>query len=253
MRVYSFQVQDKDPECLTFGCVAESFEEAISKVEKSGYHSVLLMESRELTGYELDEVNDLDILANPFLGPDWLPIIDALAPLISRDGVGYMWGLNVVTAPYSWGHNEPGGEVEFLQAINEADGTLHLELGTSGISQSGNKRALDYLAFSGWQAPQNGLPLHFRVLEPGWNPKYALQVALQALTTVFNVTSTDIFKPDGLSIAGKLNRYQFDVGRWNGPFQIDGHAFAIKGHHVLSENEPDEETKHRVLKKAFSG
>lgn len=251
MKVYSFQVQDKDPECLTFGCVAECFEQAMLKVEKAGYSSVLLMEAGELSGFELDEVVDLDILANPFLGPEWLPIIDALAPRITRDGVGRRWGLNVVTAPYNWGYNEPGGEIEFLQAINEGDGSLHLELGTKDITTSGNQKALDYLAFSGWTEPKDGLPLHFKVLEPGWNLKYALQVALQAMTTVFNVTAQDIFKPEGLMIRGALDEDLFDWGVWNGPFDIQGWAFALKGFHELSLTEPDEETKARVRKRAF--
>lgn len=212
MKVYSFQIQDKDPECLTFGCIANTFEEAMEKAEKVGYKSLLLMETRDLTGIELDEVVDLEVLANPFLGPEWLPIIDLLAPRIRRDGVGKMWGLNVATAPYNWGHNEPGGEVQFLQAINEADGSLHLEIGTSEISSTNNKEALDYLAFSGWDPPQSGLPLHYKVLEPGWNPRYALHVALQALATVLNVTAQDIFMLEGISSTFIRNNELFDSG-----------------------------------------
>lgn len=251
MKVFSFQVQDKDPECLTFGCIAENFDDAISKAEKAGYSSLLLMEARELSGLELDEVVDLEVLANPFLGPEWLPIIDLLSPRIRRDGVGQMWGLSIATAPYNWGHNEPGGEVQFLQAINEADGSLHLEIGTSEVTRSNNKDALDYLAFSNWNPPQSGLPLHFKVLEPGWNPRYALMVAFQALSTVLNVTAHDIFMLEGISSSFVKNNDLFDVGRWNGPFQIQGIGFALKGIHELSENEPDEETKARVLANAF--
>lgn len=251
MKVYTFQIQDKDPECLTFGCLAETPFEARQKLNKAGYTQALILEARDLVGVELDEVVDLEVLANPFLGPDWLPIIDTLAPYIKRDGVGKSWSLDVATSPYNWGHNEPGGEVHFLQAMNEADGTLHLELGTSDLIRSGATKELHFLSFSGWNEPQDGLPIHFRAFEPGWNPRHALYVAFQAMTHVLNVTAHDIFMPQGVAFSAFIDSDQFDFGKWNGPFQLERTAFAYKGLHELSDTEPSQEIKDKVLARAF--
>lgn len=253
-QVYSFQVQDNDPESLTFGCIAESLGEAKAKGKRAGYSELLLLEVRNLMGVELDEVNDAEVLANPFLGPDWLPLIEAIAPNLTAEGVGKFWTLTIATPPFTWGYHKEGvpeGKTHFLQAINEADGSLHLELGTFGLIQEDNRPALRYLEFSGWNPPEEDLPIHYRILEPGWNPRHALQVSLQAMVQVFGVTPQDIFMPTGSAAKSIIDDPRFDVGRWHGPFQLQHPAYALKGLHELSWDEPDEATKERILNQVF--
>ena len=207
------------------------------------------------TGTPVVEVNDAEVLANPFLGPEWLPLIEAIAPNLKVDGVGRTWGLEICTAPYTWGYAKDGyggSGTQFLQAINEADGSLHLELGTYALIQSNDQAALKYLEFSGWNAPQEELPIHFRILEPGWNPRHALYVALQAMVHLFKVTSNDIFMPMGAAAKTIINDDRFDTGSWHGPFQLAKTAYALKGVHELFLNEPDQATKGRVMDTLFS-
>jgi hypothetical protein len=247
-QIYSFQVLDPDPECLTFGCVATSLDEAKQKANRAGYTNLILLEARNPVGVELDEVVELELLANPFVGPEWAPFVDILAPAIKVDGVGKFWVLTMAPPPYTFGVHGLPGDTDFIQAMNEADGSLHLELGTVDIVRANDQEKLDFLAFSGWNAPDDHLPLHHRIFEPGWNPRHVLYVALQAVVSVFGVTPHDLFMPGGAAIGPLRSDPRFDSGTWFGPLQLDSPAFALAGvHPALSNVEPDEATKEAVF------
>lgn len=246
-QIYSFQVLDPDPECLTFGCVAESLDQAKHKANRAGYHNLILLEARDPIGVELDEVAELELLANPFLGPEWAPFVDLLAPAIKVDGVGKFWVLNMAPPPYTFGLHGMPGDTEFIQAMNEADGSLHLELGTVDIVRRDDQAKLEFLAFSGWNPPDEHFPLHYRIFEPGWNPRHVLYVALQAVVTVFGITSHDVFIPGGAAIGPLGNDPRFDSGKWYGPLLVDNGAVALAGRHPISHTEPSDDVKNAVF------
>lgn len=248
MNVYSFQVQDPDPECLTFGCLAESLDEAKAKAAKAGFTDVLLLEVRQPSGLELDEVAELEILANPFLGPEWAALVDVLAPSIRTEAVGKFWMIDIAGYPYTFGVHGLPGDTNFIQAMNEPDGSLHLEIGTKQLIDDNDTKALDFLRFAGWRAPERGIPLHHRVFEPGYNPRYVLYVALQAVVQVFAAKPTDLFMPRGAAMRSLADDERFSSGEWYGPLQLDRTTYALRGSHpALSATEPSEAIKDSVF------
>jgi hypothetical protein len=54
--LYSFAVQDKDAEALTFGCIAESLEHAKRQAARVGQREVFLLEVQPLEGAEIPRV-----------------------------------------------------------------------------------------------------------------------------------------------------------------------------------------------------
>lgn len=247
-QIYSFQVLDPDPECLTFGCLANSLEQAKRKGKAAGFSEMVLLEVRNPVGVEIDEVAELELLANPFVGPEWAPLVDVLAPHIKVDGVGKFWILDIASAPYTFGVQGLPGHTNFIQAMNEADGSLHLELGTVDIVRAGEQDKLDFLTFSGWLDPDDHIPLHYRIFEPGWNPRHVLYVALQALIAVFDVQPHDLFVPKGAAIGPLSADPRFDIGSWYGPLELTSQAVALAGvHPALSQAEPSEEVKDAVF------
>lgn len=248
--VYSFQVQDPEPEVLTFGCIAYSLEDALELGEKAGHRELLLLEVRELTDEETDEFARAETLANPFLGAQWLPWIDAIAPALEDVEPGRSWTLDIAPAPYTWGVNGVG-DTFFIQGINEADGSHHLEIGTKDLVDADNIEALQFLDFAGWKRPEGSIPIHHRVFEPGWNPRHVLYVAFQTLSVVRGVTPNDMFQPRRGLRGLDFDEAIFDSGLFDGPFQLESRSYALKGLHPLADEICDDETAGVILRERF--
>lgn len=201
-QVYYFSVQDPNPECLTFGCVATSLDAATLKASIAGFHDVLLLEVRDLRGTELSRVANEEILENPFLGPVWMPVVEELAAAVGDLKPGQFFILNFLARAFSYNQ----GASPYIQGMQEADGSLHLELGSPQLVASLDERGKQTMEFMGWNEPDRGIPNCFRIFEPGWNIRHVAYVALQTLVVAFGIDVTDIIVPGGhgMSKFGKL-------------------------------------------------
>lgn len=201
-QVYFFSVQDPNPECLTFGCVATSLDAATLKASIAGFQDVLLLEVRDLRGSELSQVANEEIVENPFLGPVWLPLVDELAAAVRDLSPGQFFALNWLAREYGYDQNQS----PYIQGMQEADGSLHLELGSPQLIASLSDRSKKTMEFMGWNEPDDGIPNYFRIFEPGWNIRHVAYVALQTLVVAFGIDVTDIIVPGGhgMSKFGRL-------------------------------------------------
>ncbi len=234
---YEFSVLDPDPEALTFACVAASLEEAEGKARKAGFSSVLLLEVRPLQNEELSAYARREIIENPFLGPAWLPLVEALADSVSELRVGQFWALNVMHPLYQM----DASEAPYIQAIQEADGSLVAELGSPQLLETLDGHALSMLELMGWEPPTIEDPINYRrIFEPGWNIRHVAYVALQTLVVGFGIDTRALFVPDGEAANGfdkprRLDRLSQEDGRMG-----FGEAYGLKGLHVLWSDSPEE-------------
>ena len=204
IQIYSFTIQDKEPECLTFGCTASSLEEAQAKARKAGYREFLLMDVRDPSGVELSDVANLELISNPLLGNEWLPLVSALEAATANMPVGASWTMDFMGKAYGYQTSDS----PYTQAVVEGDGSLHLEIGPTEMVEGRSDDQKQLLSFLGWEAPRDGLPNYFRIFAPGWNPRHVANVFLQTVSLIFEIGTHDLFTfvgsgvrdfdPDGL-------------------------------------------------------
>lgn len=202
LNIYSFTIQDKDPECLTFGCTATSLEQAQAKARAAGYRELTLIDVREPTGVELSNVANLELISNPLLGEEWLPLVSALDSALSKMRVGSSWSMDFMAKAY----NYDTSDAPYTQAIMEGDGSLHLEIGPTSLVESRSDNQQQLLKFLGWNAPMEQLPNYFRVFEPGWNPRHVAYVFLQTISLNFDITTSDLFTFTGSGVESSTPR-----------------------------------------------
>lgn len=196
IQIYSFTIQDKDPECLTFGCTASSLEEAQAKARKAGYREFLLMDVRDPSGVELSDVANLELISNPLLGNEWLPLVSALEAATTNIPVGASWSMDFMGKAYGYQTSDS----PYTQAVVEGDGSLHLEIGPTDMVEGRTEDQKQLLSFLGWEAPREGLPNYFRIFEPGWNPRYVANVFLQTVSLIFEISTEDLFTFSGTRV-----------------------------------------------------
>jgi len=244
MKIYSFTIQDKDPECLTFGCIAPSLEKAQAKARRAGYREFVLMDVRNPTGVELSDVANLELLSNPLLGNEWLPLVSALEAAITDIPVGAVWGMDFMGKAYSY----HAADSPYTQAIVEGDGSLHLEIGPTAMLEERTADHKQLLAFLGWEAPSEGLPNYNRLFEPGWNPRHVATVFLQTVSLILDITTADLFTFSGNGVK------QFDpdglmdhLSEKDGRFKM-GEAWGFWGKHpfTLKEENKNEEERQEM-------
>jgi len=115
--VYSFTVQDKDAEALTYGCVAQSLEHAKKLASLAGLLELTLLEVRGLEGVELATVARTKALEDPFIGSEWLPLIDFMGRNLSLFRPEKCWIMDVFQ------HADPLNSVSpYAQALLVPDG-----------------------------------------------------------------------------------------------------------------------------------
>ena len=187
--LYSFTVQDKDAEALTFGCLASSLDQAKGLAARAGHRETLLLEIRPLEGVEIPEVARLLASSNPLVGADWLPLVDFMAGNLRLTEVGHAWILDIVPHKNPLAQNSP-----YAQALLEPDGNIHVEIGpTQALSTYAldNEELADWL---GWKRPLDaGLPNFFRAFPPGTSVEFIAGTVIQALTTLFGFSTHDGF------------------------------------------------------------
>jgi hypothetical protein len=187
--LYSFTVQDKDAEALTFGCIAESLEDAKRQASRAGHREILLLEVRPLEGAEIPEVGRRLAEENPLVGKDWLPLVDLMAKNVDLWKVGDVWILDIFP------HNDPlAGGSPYAQALLEPEGSLHVEVGPTGLLKKSAVDNEDLAQWLGWKKPlDSGLPNYFQTFEPGTSMEFIAGTVIQSLTALFGVTTKDGF------------------------------------------------------------
>lgn len=204
--VFTFYTDDPDPESIVYGCTAATLEEAERMVRAAGYREFTLYEQRALEPHETTGAANARILDNPFLGPEWLPLVETIELLTRKLRMGQFWVLDTYGAAY--GHDPYRSP--YVQAMHESDGSLHLEV--SGRNTEASPLSLQQhgeLEFLGWDAPipadfdpndtdaaeraHNATPNSHRIFAPGWNARAVAEFFLETLTVVFEITEKDLF------------------------------------------------------------
>lgn len=187
--LYSFTVQDKDADALSFGCLASSLEEAELAASRAGHREFLLLEVRPLEGAEIPEVGRRLAASNPLVGKDWLPLVDLMAKNFDLWKVGHSWIMDIFP------HQDPlTRKSPYAQAILEAEGSVHAEVGPTPVLKKlapDNEHLAEWL---GWERPRDsGLPNFFRVFPPGTSVEFIAGTVIQALANLFGVSTQDGF------------------------------------------------------------
>lgn len=195
-QVYVSEVVKQNGVRGTFSCLASSLAQAGHLTIDAGYSGFSLLGIRVPLGVELDEVAELEVLANPFLGAEWMPFINAIAPKLKAAKPRKHWVIDFKVP-------ELETIVPFMQAMNLRDGRLALEISTLQLDQEADREKFDYLVFSGWLKPDEGGPLYYRLFDAGANPRHVLAVGLEALVVLFGLKPGDSYKTEGEAI-GRL-------------------------------------------------
>ena len=100
--VYTFFINDPDPESGIFECVARSEDEAENLARIMGYRDFFLAGTRELESHESATAIDQSIRGNPFVGEKWLGVIEAIEVLIDEPAFNR---INPTWTMQTYGHN----------------------------------------------------------------------------------------------------------------------------------------------------
>lgn len=205
VNVYRFRVDDADPEVPIFGCVARSTEEATLVAHGAGHRQLTLLDWFPLDPENTFEATMRRIEDNPLLGPRWLPFVDVISAATQTLTTGRFWTINTHLPRFGYDATYS----PFVQAMAEADGSLHVEIGGMLSSAVAPYRA-QMLAILGWTDfatedaidPENqrALPLPHRVFEPGWNSALIFESIMMALILGFGVTDADLFHIPGQTL-----------------------------------------------------
>jgi len=162
------------------------------------------------------------ILANPFLGEGWLPLVDAIDLAITYLTPAKFWTLDCYARTKGYNPNAS----PYAQVVLNADGSLRLEV--SGRNTAENpitQKQNAELEFLGWMPPrpaaadQRSLPNPYRVLDAGWNGRRVAELILEALTIVYETTDADFF-----NFGDSLQESLLNLGTLR---QIEGPIFGI--------------------------
>ena len=188
-QVYSFTVQDKDAEALTYGCVAQSLEHAKKLASLAGLRELTLLEVRGPEGVELATIARAKAREDPFIGSEWLPLIDFMGRNLSLFRPERCWIMDIFQ------HADPlSSEGPYAQALLTPDGSLHVEIGPTPelLELSADNSELAELL--GWKKPiDGGMPNFFRFFDPGCSGEYVAATVVQTLSVLFQVSLKDGF------------------------------------------------------------
>lgn len=263
LRVFTFYINDPDSETGVFGQVAESQEEAEEELEKRGVRDYFLFEARDLLPEELPESANFRIKLSPHLGPQWLPIVDALEIVITDPRSQFMQ-LQTLAREYGFDPNES----PYIQGTVLADGRYHLEAPKHFFESSVlDQNKMQQMLFVGWNPPgdDDATYNYWRVFDFGWNPRSIAEFTLETLTSVFGVTDQDFFnfgstwQPEELASKETLHRVKIDEDNPEGViFRLpDGVEFPVtmvsKGESQLQSPEPQPQKKEKATEKHRRG
>lgn len=226
-QVYTFYINDPNPESGIWGCIAESEQEAEANCRKQGYSDFFLAQVRDLEPEESPEYADFNLKLNPFLGPQWLPIVDVVEMLTDKLTNSSHWNIQTYGANYDLDPNSS----PYIQAILSEEGGLHLELsGNIHLEPELTSSQIDQLVFLGWTPPDvgkvgeiyaddlPGIPNFYRIFDPGWNARMVAVFALETLSSVLGIQEADYFnfgeswQPQAVAALTNLERLEKSDG-----------------------------------------
>lgn len=201
--VYTFYINDPDPDSGIWGCIAASEQEAEELCRAQGYSDFFCSQIRHLEPHESPEYADFSLKLNPYLGPQWLPVVDVVEMLTKRLHKTNHWAIQTYALRYQL---SPSAS-PYVQALIAENGGLHLEVsGNLQVEPQLTAAQIEQLEFIGWTAPFSsdprdlmeedfpGIPNFYREFEPGWNARMVAVFALESLTSVFGVAEDDYFE-----------------------------------------------------------
>lgn len=192
MKLYTFTIHDADRDVPLFSCVAQSEKHAIAKCRAIGYKDFTLTETEEINVAEIDARIRTSIIANPFVGINWLPFIDAASILMESRAVDRReatWSFDV----YRLTEDGKAERPFFVQGLVEMDGSMHLEMsGDVDREPRFTDEQIAQLEFMGW-AKMDDLNIYFIEFEPGWVPLYVGERMVEALVSVHGVDENHFF------------------------------------------------------------
>ncbi|WP_167043509.1 pentapeptide repeat-containing protein [Salinibacterium sp. ZJ454] len=132
------------------------------------------------------------VVNHPFLGPEWLPLVDVLSALTRGLSAGDSWGMNTYAKAQEFDPNRS----PYTQARLLPGGALQVEVAARATADPERNNALSLL---GWASPTTGTsetpgtPNAHRIYPAGWNARVVAESVLEALTMVFEITGVDLF------------------------------------------------------------
>ena len=233
MSVYTYYINDPDSEVGVYGRVASSEEEVEDDLRKKGFTDFFLFEVRDLLEEEQPESADFRIKLSPHLGPQWIPVVDALELVASHPRLEFV-KIQSLARMFDYDpHVSP-----FIQGLILPEGRFHLEAPKYFFEEGDlDQRKLDQMLFIGWNPPgyTESTFNFWRVFDFGWNPRSVAEFALETLTTVFGVTDEDFFdfgstwQPQAISAKRQLHRVRIHEGNPSGSiFRIPSHEFPVE-------------------------
>lgn len=190
-RVYTYYINDQGSDIGVYGQVANSQEEVEAALKSRGFQDFFLFEDRELGPDESERAADFRIKLSPHLGPNWLPVVNAIQ-LVLQDKRSEFFSVQTLAKKYDFDpHRSP-----YIQGMVLADGRFHLEAPRFFWEEGGLSEAkIQQLQFIGWNLPGDTDSTYnfWRAFDYGWNPRSVAEFALETLTSVFEVTESDFF------------------------------------------------------------
>lgn len=190
-KVYTFYINDPDAEIGVFGKVAQSADAVEEELIALGYRDYFLFEERDLLPEELPESADFRIKLSPHLGPQWMPVVDALE-LVIRDPRSKFFCIQTLAKVFNFNPSDS----PFIQGMVLPEGRFHLEAPKNFFENEVlDRKKLEQMLFIGWNEPGDTEATYnfWRVFDFGWNPRAIAEFTLETLTTVFGITDQDFF------------------------------------------------------------
>lgn len=166
-----------------FGCAAAAESDAIRFAGILGLTAAIVDEITPLPHRDEPLHARNAIVENPLLGPEWLPLADAIAAASECARSGGLWQMN--TYPRHTGFDP--GPAPYVQGLVENDGTHHLEVGGHGRgpdwSSAETLRGLDLL---GWtQAGADSRANWVLTLESSWTGHRVAREVLEIFVSIY--------------------------------------------------------------------
>ncbi|MBU1587338.1 MAG: hypothetical protein KKH51_05260 [Actinobacteria bacterium] len=187
--VYTYFVADTDAGSAYFRCAADSEPEAADRARRAGNREIVLYDVRVVDdGMRTAAVRER-VHGNPFLGPRWLPLIEAIEVMTRELNNGF-WSLQVLPSSDDDNATRP-----FVQASRNPSGSLQVEIGGRPLADRSDERRRSEFDFFGWRAPrpEENTPLSWQRLSPHWSGRAIAERVIESLVVLYEVDESALF------------------------------------------------------------
>ncbi|MEL0625434.1 hypothetical protein V6245_00600 [Salinibacterium amurskyense] len=187
--VYTYFVADPDAAAAYFRCAADSDADAMEQAKRAGYTEIVLYEVRAVDEDMRSGPVRERVHANPFLGPRWLPLLEAIEVMTRGLGNGF-WRIQAL--PSSGDENAAQA---FVQATRNPTGSLQIEIGGRPLSSRSDERRRAEFDFFGWMEPRpaQNMPLSWQRLSPQWSGRAIAERVLESLVVLYGLEEAALF------------------------------------------------------------